>query len=282
MKRLPILAWGLLAVLASPAAAQKVLTGTPEQAAPVSGPPRDIGFDQNIGRPLPLDTPFKDETGKDVLLGDYFGRKPVVLSLAYHECPMLCGMGQNGLANSLKAVTLEPGTDFEIITLSFNPEETPELAASKKREYVARLGRPGAEAGWHFLTGTEENIRKITKAAGFRYAYDAEQQQYAHAAGIILLTPQGKVSRYLFGVEYAPRDLRLGLVESGEGKLGGIVDQLILLCFHYDPKLGKYGAVAVNVMQAGGALTVLSLGAFLVVMIRREKRGDPIRRGERS
>jgi protein SCO1 len=234
--------------------------------------PANVGFDQNIGHKLPLAATFHDETGKAVMLGDYFGKKPVVLSFAYFTCPMLCGLSMQGLASSLKGMNLDAGRDFEVLTVSFVARETPEMARAKKEAAIARYGRPGAVAGWHFLTGDEQAIADLTHAAGFRYEWDAASQQYAHATGVVVLTPDGQIARYLFGVEYAPRDLRLSLVEASQGKLGSVVDQLLLLCYHYDPKAGRYGAVAIGAMRAGGALTLLGLGAFVIVSARGSRK----------
>jgi len=234
--------------------------------------PANVGFDQNIGHKVPLSTTFRDETGKAVALGDYFGKKPVILSFAYFTCPMLCGLSMQGLSSSLKGMNLDAGRDFEVLTLSFDPRETPEMARAKKETAVARYGRSGAASGWHFLTGDEGAITDLTRAAGFRYEWDAASQQYAHATGVVVLTPDGQIARYLFGVEYAPRDLRLSLVEASQGKLGSVVDQLLLLCYHYDPKAGRYGAVAIGAMRAGGALTVLGLGVFVFVSVRGQRK----------
>jgi protein SCO1/2 len=236
-------------------------------------PPKDVGFDQNIGQLLPLDATFQDETGKTVRLGDYFSTKPVVLSLAYFTCPMLCGLSMQGLSSSLKAMNLDAGRDFNVLTLSFDPRESPEMARAKKATAIARYGRGGAALGWHFLTGDEANIRRVTSAVGFHYVWDAAAEQYAHATGVVVLTPQGQIARYLFGVEYAAKDLRLSLVEASKGNLGTVVDRLLLLCYHYDPKLGKYGPLAIGAMRAGGMLTVVALGALLFVLVRRERKG---------
>jgi protein SCO1/2 len=241
-------------------------------------PPKNVGFDQNIGRGVPLAAMFKDETGKSVALGDYFGKQPVLLSFAYFTCPMLCGLSMQGLSTSLKGMNLDAGRDFEVLTVSFDPRETPEMARAKKETAVARYGRPQAAAGWHFLTGDQSAIESLASAAGFRYEWDAEAKEYAHATGVVVLTPEGQIARYLFGIEYAPRDLRFSLVEASQGKLGSIVDQLLLLCYHYDPKSGRYGAVAMGTMRAGGALTVVALGAFVIVSVRsarKSKRKNP-------
>jgi protein SCO1/2 len=210
----------LLLLLVTPAVAAAQQPPDPNLPAPL----RDVGFEQKIGAPVPLDAEFVDSTGKKVHLGDYFGDKPVVLALVYYECPMLCTMVLNGLTSSLGVLTFEAGKDFELVVISFNPNETPELAAAKRKNYMARFPRPVDDAGWHFLTGDEANIRRITEAVGFKYVYDEETKQYAHATGITVLTPKGQVSRYLFGIEYAPKDLRLALVESANDKLGTVVD----------------------------------------------------------
>jgi protein SCO1/2 len=246
------------------------------QAAPdmeiLPPPPKDVGFDQNIGRSVPFDAVFQDETGKKLRLGDAFGGKPVVLSLAYDTCPMLCSLTAQGLVSSLKAINLEAGIDFDVITLSFDPRDTPERSRTKKMTAMARYGRPGAEKGWHFLTGDETEIKKVTSAVGFRYVWDAPSQQYAHPAGVVVLTPGGTIARYLFGIEYAAKDLRLSLVEASKGNVGTLVDQLLLLCYHYDPKAGKYGATALGAMRAGGALTLLLVGGMVFVLARQGRK----------
>jgi protein SCO1 len=221
---------------------------------------------------VPLDLVFRDETGKGVQLGDYFGTKPVILDLAYYECPMLCPMVLDGLLSSLQGLPFNVGDQFNVLTVSFNPKDNVELAAAKKAAYVQRYSRPGATEGWHFLTGEHDAIQRLTQAVGFRYAYDAGQAQYAHATGIIVLTPQGQIARYFYGIEYAPGDLRLSLVEASANKIGSPLDQLLLFCYHYDPVTGKYGAAVVNIMQLTGLATVLALGVFIVLMFRREPR----------
>ena len=232
---------------------------------------REIGFDQNIDRRVPLDTAFRDEAGATVHLGDYFGKKPVVLVFAYFDCPMLCTQVINGLSSALGVMSLNPGQDFEIVTVSFNPHDTPASATAKKAVYLERYKRAGAAEGWHFLTGDQPSIDRLTKAAGFRYVWDAETKQYAHPSGVIVLTPDGRLSRYLFGIEYGPRDLRFGIVEASAGKVGTPVDALLLYCYHYDPMTGRYGLVIMRAMRMAGAATVLALGAFIIVMFRRER-----------
>jgi protein SCO1/2 len=233
---------------------------------------KDVGIDQRLNEQVPLDLVFKNESGKQVELRRYFGRKPVVLSLVYYECPMLCTMVLNGMLRSLRALKLDAGKDFEILTVSFDPKETPDLAAAKKQSYLERYQRPGAKEGWHFLTGDERNIRRLTEAAGFRYRYDAARDQYVHASGIMVLTPDGRLARYLYGIEYSARDLRLALVEASAGRIGNPVDKILLYCFHYDPSTGKYSLLIMNVIRAAGSATVLVLATFLIVMFRRDRR----------
>jgi protein SCO1 len=252
--------------------------GTVSTALPA--PLREIGFDQNIDQRVPLDTTFRNEAGATVRLGDYFGSRPVVLVFAYYDCPMLCTQVINGLSSALGVLSLNPGKDFEIVTVSFNPRDTPASATAKKAVYLERYRRPGAAEGWHFLTGDQPQIDRLTKAAGFRYAWDAETKQFAHPSGVIVLTPDGRLSKYLFGIEYGPRDLRLGIVEASEGKIGNPVDALLLYCYHYDPMTGRYGLAIMRAIRTAGAATVLGLVAFIVVMIRRER--APARNRERG
>jgi protein SCO1/2 len=246
------------------------------QAAPdmeiLPPPPREVGFDQNIGAVAPLDAIFKDETGKTVVLGDYFSDKPVVLNLAYFTCPMLCGLSMQGLSSSLKGIDLDAGRDFTVLTISFDPRETPDMAHAKKDRALADYGRAGADRGWHFLTGGEDAIARVTGVVGFRYQWDESAKQYAHATGLVVLTPDAKIARYLFGIEYAPKDLRLSLVEASKGRLGTLVDKLLLLCYHYDPKIGKYGLLAIGAMRMAGILTLVSLGLFVVMTTQRERK----------
>ena len=257
------------AVLALSAGTARGQAALPRENLPL--PPKNVGFDQNIGKTLPLESIFKDETGKRVALGDYFGKKPVLLSFAYFACPMLCGLSMQGLSSTLKGLNLEIGRDFEVLTVSFDPRETPDMARAKKDNAILRHGRPEAAAGWHFLTADEPAIGSLTRAAGFRYEWDDDAKQYAHATGLVVVTPEGQIARYLFGIEYAPRDVRFALVEASEGKLGSVVDQLLLLCYHYDPKAGRYGAIAIDTMRVGGALTLVALGAFVIVSARSER-----------
>lgn len=244
----------------------------PAPPAPQGGMLKAVSFDQNLDAQLPLDLTFRDETGRDVRLGDYFRDRPVIVNLVYYECPMLCTLELNALVRSLKPVSFSPGKEFEIVTVSIDPGETPKLAAAKKRGYLNRYRRPGAESGWHFLTGDETSIRKLADVVGFRYVYDPKSDQYAHPAGIVIATPKGRISRYLYGVEYPPRDVRLGLMEASAGKIGSPIERLLLLCYHYDPSTGKYNLVIMSTLQILGTATVLSLGTFMFVMFRRDRR----------
>lgn len=233
---------------------------------------RDVGFDQRLNEQVPPDLCFRDESGRTVRLGDYFGHRPIILVLAYYKCPMLCTQVLNGLVRCLLDVPLVMGKDYEVVTVSFDPRETPDLAAAKRATYLERYGRPGSAGGWHFLTGDEEPIKRLTKAVGFRYRYDAVNDQYAHASGIMVLTPEGRISRYFYDVSFSPRDVRLGLVEASDNKIGSPVDQILLFCFHYDPAEGKYGATVMNFVRLGGALTLLSIGGMLFILWRQERR----------
>lgn len=229
----------------------------------------DVGIDQRLGEQLPLDASFVDENGNQVKLGDYFGKKPVVLALVYYTCPMLCNQVLNGLTSALDVVTFDIGKDFEVVTVSFDARETPELARDKKQTYIDWYKRPGAAEGWHFLTGDQASIAKLTDAVGFHYKYDPATKQFIHASGIMLATSEGKLARYFYGVEYAPKDLRLGLVESSENKIGNPVDRLLLYCYHYDPASGKYGAVAMNILRLAGIATIIGLVAMMLLLKRR-------------
>ena len=234
-----------------------------------------VGIDQRLDQQVPLDLIFRDETGRQVPLATYFQRgKPVLLALVYYRCPMLCTQILNGVASSLKAVSLNPGQDFEIVSVSFDPKDTPEIAAPKKQMYTRRYGRPNTANGWHLLSGDEANIKALTSAVGFRYKYDAATDQYAHASGIMLLTPEGRLARYFYGVEYAPRDIRLGLVEASKNMIGNPVDQILLFCYHYDPATGKYGAVVMNLVRFAGIAFALTCGVFLIAVWRRDLRAD--------
>lgn len=274
MRRSPIPAAALVALLLC-SAAPLVATGMTDThlpEAPLPPPPvKDVGFDQKLGDSIPLDLVFKDEAGKDVRLSQYFGKRPVVLSLVYFNCPMLCGMTTDGLVRSVRALRFEPGTDYEILSISFDPRETPEVASEKKRTVMAQYGRKSGPGGWHFLTGDAASVAALTSAVGFRYVWDAEQRQFAHATGVTLLTPQGRITKYFFGIEYPTKDLRLALIEASEEKIGNVVDQLLLLCYHYDPKAGRYTVAVRNLVRGGAVLTLLALVGFVTIMLRRER-----------
>jgi protein SCO1/2 len=252
------------------AAGYRAEPGQPSAAMP--SPLREVGFDQNLNQHVPLDTAFRDESGRTVALGDYFGKRPVVLVFAYYECPMLCTQVVNGLASAVGVLSLRPGRDFEFISVSFNPRDTPQAAAEKKAQFLERYKKDGAAAASHFLTGDEPSIARLTKAAGFRYVWDAQTSQYAHPSGVIVLTPDGRLARYLFGIEYSPRDLRFAVVEASDGRVGNPADALLLYCYHYDPMTGRYGLVIMQAMRLAGIITVVGLGAFIMLMLRNEKR----------
>ena len=267
-----------LSLLALPALAAAQLGPNPPPMA-VGQPDilQEIGWDQKLGEKIPLDLAFKDETGRDVVLADYFGDKPVVLSLVYYECPMLCTISLNGLARALEVLSFVPGQEFEVLTVSFDANEGTDLAAAKKRAYMASYDKSDEGAqGWHFLTGSEEAVGRLTRATGFRFAWDEETKQFAHPAGILVAAPDGTISHYLFGVEYSPKDLRLALVASGQGEVGSTVDQVLLYCFQYDPETGRYSAAIFNIVRIAGLVTLLAMtGLFLSFSMRRRKKTSP-------
>ncbi len=230
-----------------------------------------VGFDQRLNQQIPLDLTFLDESGQPVQLKQYFGAKPVILSLVYFQCPMLCSQVMNGMAGAFNGITrFNVGRDFNVVTVSFDPRDTPETAAESKKTYLERYRRPGAAEGWHFLTGKKEQIDALASAVGFRFAWDPKIQQFAHASGIMLLTPDGRLAQYYYGIEYAPRDLQLGLIQSSQGKIGNVVDKVILYCYEYDPARGRYGAVVFRILRLSALATVLVLGGFMIVMFRRD------------
>lgn len=232
---------------------------------------RQVGLDQRLQEFIPLDLPLRDARGRPVLLGDYFGSQPVLLTLAYYHCPNLCPLVLDGLLRSMRALPLTLGEHFQVVTVSINPADTSAMAAAKQAHYVQGYGRPEAARGWHFLTAEPEAIQRLTQAVGFRYVYDAARDEFVHASGIMLLTPQGQLARYFYGVEYAPRDVRLGLVEAASQKIGSPIDQLLLLCYHYDPQSGTYTMAIRRTLRLAGAATVLALGMFIGVLWRRER-----------
>jgi protein SCO1 len=273
-------------LLASSAFAQMMSKGIMSPPANVRPPKlENVGIEQHLDAQVPPDLIFRDETGKTVKLGDYFGRKPIILDLAYYNCTMLCGEVLLGLTGAMKMVSFNLGEEYDVITVSFDPKDTSDLAAAKKKEYVLRYGRPGAEQGWHFLTGQPDAINALTRAVGFQYQYDPRINQYAHATAIMVLTPQGKISRYFYGVDFPPKDLRLGLVEASQNKIGSPVDAILLYCYHYDPATGKYGAIVNNILLLGAGLTILILGAMLLILFRMgpasaTKRPEPVHWGK--
>lgn len=248
-----------------------------QSPAPADGRPailRQVSIEQRLGRTLPLDAGFRDESGRLVRLGDYFGKRPVVLVLAYYDCPMLCTQVLNGLVSAMRILSFDAGRDYDVVTVSFDPRDDPSDARAKKEPYVARYGRPGAAAGWHFLTGEKRAIDALAGAVGFQYAWDEKIGQFAHGSAIYVATSEGKLSRYLYGIEYAPRDLRLALVEASQGKIGDPVDQLLLYCYHYDPAAGRYGAAVMSIVRFAGAAFAFVLSTFLALMWRRERRAE--------
>ena len=241
----------------------------PESGSVSSGLPKvlqSVGIDQRLNEQIPLDAVFKDEQGREVHLSQFFKGKPVVLSLVYYTCPMLCNQVLNGMLGSFRQVSFNIGEQYEVVTVSFDPRETPDLAAAKKSTYVKAYNRPGAEASWHFLTGDEANIKRLTEAVGFRYVWDEQTKQFAHASGIMVLTPEGKLARYFYGIDYPPKDLRLGLVEASQNKIGTPVDALMLYCYHYDPSTGKYGVVIMNVIRIAGVVTLILMAIMFLVL----------------
>jgi protein SCO1/2 len=267
--------WSVIALtlLATPGWAQGMYSGAGGIMAPSANvkPPglKNAGIEQKLDQQLPLDLSFRDETGKPVKLGDYFGKRPVILSFVYYRCPMLCSEVLSGLEGSLKALSFNPGKDFDILTVSFDPKDTPEDATEKKASVLKHYRRDGAAEGWHFLTGSQESITELTNAAGFGYDYDEKTTQFAHSTAILVITPEGKIAQYYYGVEFAPRDLRLGLVQASQNKIGSLADQVLLYCYHYDPRSGKWGAIVSHMIQLGGGITILSLGTVLLVLLRR-------------
>lgn len=238
-----------------------------------------VGFDQKLGSELPLDLPFRDESGREVLLGDYFGEKPVILALVYYRCPVLCTLVERGLASGLKPLEIEPGDEFDVVFVSIDPTDTPEGALERRDATLASYGRESTAAGWHFLTGDAEPIERLAEAVGFRYAFDESTGQYAHAAGITVVTPEGRMARYLYGVDYAPRDLKFALVEASEGAVGSPTDKLLLVCFRYDATLGKYTAATMTILRIAATATLVALGLFFYFTLRRGRRSERVAAG---
>ena len=261
----------MIAALPGIAAAQQM--GIPAASLPMMV--QGVGIDQNLNAQLPLELKFKDENGQVVRLGQYFRDKPVVLALVYYQCPGLCDLILNGLSHTMEQISLNVGSDYEVVTVSFNPKETWQLANAKKANYIEKYNRSGAKEGWHFLTGDEASIKSLADTVGFHYKYDPVNNQFAHASAIYVITPEGKIARYFYGIEYKPRDFRLGLVEASANKIGTPADQVLLFCYHYDPTTGKYGMAITQVTRVLGTATVLLLGGFVFIMLRRERHSHP-------
>ena len=234
----------------------------------------NVHFDPQLNAQIPLDTEFVDENGQSVVLRRYFEKKPVVLVFAYYTCPMLCSQVEQAVVGTLKMISFNPGTDYDVVFLSFDTSDTPDAALKKKHEALARFARPTTDGGWHFLTGTRESIDAVTKAASFSYTYDPQSKTYAHASGILLLTPDGRISRYFFGVEYPPSNVRLGLVDASAGRIGTPVDHLLLFCYQYDPTKARYSATVLTVIRMGGVVTLFCMALGFVIFRRMEKRRD--------
>ena len=264
-----LLATLVAGLMALPCFGQGMTKGIMSPPANVRPPGlQNVGIEQHLDEQIPADLSFRDETGKPVHLGDYFGKKPMILNLVYYNCPMLCGEVLSGLEGALRVLKFDVGKEFDVLTVSFDPRETPDMATRKKAEFLKRYGRAGAAEGWHFLTGPQESIDALTKAAGFQYQYDPKTGQFAHATAIMILTPEGKIAQYYYGVDYAPKDLRLGLIQASENKIGTLADQVLLYCYHYDPTTGKYGAIISRVLKLAGIATLLGLGILMTVLIR--------------
>ncbi|MEO8726132.1 MAG: SCO family protein [Acidobacteriaceae bacterium] len=252
-----------------------IAAGTPSTSQPQIF--SSVGIDQHLNTQVPLDLRFKDENGQPVKLGDYFGKRPVILTLVYYQCPMLCTQVLNGLTSSMLMLKFNLGDQFEIVTVSIDPRETPEMAKAKKDMYIGRYRRAGAASGWHFLTGDQADIAKLASAVGFRYVFDPKSDQFAHASGMMVLTPEGKIAQYYYGIEYSPKDLRLALVEASQEKIGNIVDEVTLYCYHYDPTSGHYNAVTINMVRVAGVITVVLLGGFIFFSVKHEGKGNAAR-----
>ena len=278
--RLLVLGMGALAIGVPGTRAQVVPDDARVQGLPAQL--RNVGFDPQLGAPLPLDLAFRDEAGREVRLRDYFGARPVVLALVYYGCPMLCNEVEQGLVGTLKMISFTPGRDYEVVFVSFDPRETPDMALQKKQAAMSRFARYDTAAGWHFLTGPKDSIEALTRAAKFRYSFDEKQNLFAHASGILLLMPDGRISRYFFGVNYPGRDVRLGLVDASAGKIGTVADHLLLFCFQYDPSAARYSATILTIVRTGGVLTILSILAGILIFRRRGRRTTPSAGGTTS
>jgi protein SCO1 len=261
--------------IGAPACAQGM--GSDTMAPPASVRPpglTNVGIEQRLNQQLPLNLSFRDESGKTVQLADYFGKKPVVLSLVYYRCPMLCSEVLAGLEGALRALSFDAGKEFNVLTVSFDPKDTPETATQKKAETLKRYKRPTAAEGWHFLTGSQSSIDALTKAVGFHYEYDPKTNQFAHTTAVMIITPEGKIAQYYFGIEYPPTDLRLGLIQASQNKIGSLADAVILYCYHYDPHAGRYSAIISHILQLAGGVTILCIASLLLILHRRSPKTD--------
>jgi protein SCO1 len=267
-----ITAIAALLALSTAAAAQTIPDNVGKSSSGLPAQLQNVGFEPQLNAQLPLDVNFRDESGRNVQLREYFGRKPVVLALVYYGCPMLCNQVEMGVVGSLKMLSFNPARDYEVLFISFDPRETPDMAAKKKAAALSRFGRPETAAGWHFLTGKEEAVRAVASAANFRYSFDEKRNLFAHASGIILLTPDGRISRYFYGVEYPSRDVRLGLVDASAGKIGTPIDHLLLFCFQYNPETARYSATVLKIVRLGGILTILTIVGGILIFRRRDVR----------
>jgi len=275
----PVMLGGILLLLTALSWAQGMTQGVMSPPANLRPPGlKHVGIEQHLNEQISPNLVFRDESGNSVRLGDYFGRKPLILNLVYYQCPMLCGEVLSGLESALRVLKFDVGNEFDVLTISFDPKETPVMAAAKKAEFLKRYGRPGAAAGWHFLTGPQDSIDALTRAAGFQYEYDSSTGQFAHATAIMILTPEGKIAQYYYGVEFAPKDLRLGLVQASQNKIGNVVDEVLLYCYHYDPDKGKYGAIVSRILKMAAGATILLLGTFLIVMFRLGSQYQQVKR----
>lgn len=274
-KALSIIGIAVLLAAAGTLRAQTIPGNVGPSAATMPAVLRNVGFEPPLNGRMPLDLHFRDETGRDVALRDFFGQKPVVLAFVYYNCPMLCDQVQMGVVGSLRMLSFNPGRDYEVLFVSFDSRDTPELAAEKKKTALSHFRRPETASGWHFLTGSRESIEAATKAANFRFTFDAKSNLFAHASGLLMLTPDGRISRYFYGVEYPGRDMRLGLVDASAGKIGSPIDHVLLFCYHYDPTTAKYSASILKIIRLGGLLTIICIVGGILISRRREVHSAP-------
>lgn len=264
----------ILAAFAGVASAQTIPDNVGKSSANLPALLQNVGFEPQLNSQLPLDTPFRDESGNGVRLRDFFNHKPVLLAFVYYTCPMLCDQLETGVVGALKMLSFNPGRDYEVVFVSFDAKDTPQAAARKKQSAMSHFGRPETAAGWHFLTGSKDSVDALTKAANFRYALDPQTKIFAHASGFMLLTPEGRISRYFYGVEFPSRDVRLGLVDASAGKIGTPIDHLLLFCFQYNPATARYSAVVLKLVRLGGLATIFAIVAGIVIFRRRDHRAS--------